>query len=50
MRQYMRTFLLVAVIFVFGFSIRMLNAGYDDPLYTDDDGLQYFQESDSYYN
>lgn len=50
LRQYMRTFLLVAVIFVFGFSIRMLNAGCDDPLYTDDDGLQYFQESDSYYN
>jgi len=50
LRQHMRTFLLVAVIFAIGFSIRMLNAGYDDPLYNDDEGLQYFQESDSYYN
>lgn len=50
LRQHMRTFLLVAAIFTIGFSIRMLNAGFDDPLYTDEAGLQYFQESDSYYN
>ncbi len=50
LRRHMRTFLLVAAIFTIGFSIRMLNAGFDDPLYTDEAGLQYFQESDSYYN
>ncbi|MGB9837960.1 STT3 domain-containing protein [Methanothermobacter sp.] len=42
--------ILIAVIFFLGFFLRMENAFFDDPLYTDENGLQYFQESDSYYN
>lgn len=42
--------ILIAVIFFLGFFLRMGNAFFDDPLYTDENGLQYFQESDSYYN
>lgn len=40
----------IAAIFFLGFFLRMGNALFDDPLYTDENGLQYFQESDSYYN
>lgn len=42
--------ILIAAIFFLGFFLRMENAFLDDPLYTDENGLQYFQESDSYYN
>lgn len=44
------TFILIMIIFFTGVFLRMANADLTDPAYLDSEGLQYFQESDSYYN
>jgi len=47
------TILLAIIIFLSGFILRLGNYDLSSPdksLYYDDNGLQYFQESDSYYN
>ncbi len=44
------TFILIMIIFFTGVFLRMASADLRDPAYLDDEGLQYFQESDSYYN
>ncbi|MBC7118944.1 MAG: peptide transporter [Methanobacteriaceae archaeon] len=45
--------LLAVIVFLFGFFLRLGNYNLSSPdknLYYDDNGVQYFQESDSYYN
>lgn len=53
MKSKITILILAIIIFLSGFMLRIGNYDFSSPykgLYYDDSGLQYFQESDSYYN